>query len=423
MRERRLATDTLTTLVTLVVLCAIGHPWRAFGCRLRVPPAVSLITLGVLAGSSMSDLLPAAWEAHGPVLSRCAFCLLLLRAGVALDSVMLRRIVRHAIGFGTVPVAAELIVVTLLTRGLLFDSWTMALLGGFLVAAVSPAVVLPTMLAVKERGFGVHAVPDRIMGQTIVNSFVAQAGILITISALTPSPEGADTIKQLLVFPAALAGGLVVGILLGYWLPVRSLMKRTEGLRPQRRHRVTGLIFATGLIVYFGCGAVGLENVFATIAVGVMLRRRLGDAMIPVRKDLSWLWQWAEIVLFVSLGSAISLGSISGGVLVATLFGVIVVAIAIRVLAAYLLSIATELTRSERIYLAYSNIPKATIQAVFGAAPLIAFRAHGDEHLVGDGQTLLIMAVLAIVVTAPIGAVLLESTADTLLSKTVEDTG
>jgi NhaP-type Na+/H+ or K+/H+ antiporter len=105
-----------------------------------------------------------------------------------------------------------------------------------------------------------------------------------------------------------------------------------------------------------------------------------------------------------------------------TLVGVIAVALAVRVIASHLLSIATELTSSERTYLAYSNLPKATIQAVFGAAPLIAFRAYGDEELIGDGQTLLIMAVLAIIVTAPIGAVLLESTADRLLIETPEET-
>ena len=95
--------------------------------------------------------------------------------------------------------------------------------------------------------------------------------------------------------------------------------------------------------------------------------------------------------------------------------------VATRVAAAYLLSKAAELTSPERIYLAYFHIPKATIQAVFGAAPLIAFRAHGDEQLVGDGQTLLIMAILAIVVTAPIGAVLLDSTANQLLCEADEE--
>ena len=382
---------------------------------------MSLIVLGVLLGSSVADLLPTAWESHGPTLSRVAFCLLLLRAGIAFDKAMLQRIIRHSIGFGTIPVAAELIAVMLLSRGFLFDSWAMALLAGFLIAAVSPAVVLPTMLAVKERGLDNHAVPDRIMGQTIVNSFVAQAGILITISALSPTLNGPSIIKQLVTFPISLVGGLMVGILFGYFLPVKSLLSQSRNVPSPQKHLFTAVAVAAGLIVYFGCGAIGLENVFATIAIGVMLRQRFGDALIELQQDLSWLWRWAEIVLFVSLGSAISLGSISGGYLILTLVGVIALALAFRVLAAYLLSAATELTSPERTYLAYSHLPKATIQAVFGAAPLIAFRAHGDEDLIGDGQTLLIMAVLAIVVTAPIGAVLLDSTANRLLCETVEE--
>lgn len=419
-RERNLTTAILTTLLTLVVLCVVGHFWRSLWRRVKVPPAVSLIVLGVLLGTSVADLLPTAWETHGPTLSRVAFCLLLLRAGIAFDKAMLQRIIRHSIGFGTIPVTAELVAVMLLSRGLLFDTWSVALLGGFLIAAVSPAVVLPTMLAVKERGLDNHAVPDRIMGQTIVNSFVAQAGILITINALSPTVNGPSTIKQLLTFPISLIGGLAVGVLFGYFLPVKSLLSESKIGKSPQRYLFTAIAVGAGLIVYFGCGAIGLENVFATIAIGVMLRQRFGDALVELQQDLSWLWRWAEIVLFVSLGSAISLGSISGGYLVLMLVGVIIVALAIRVLAAYLLSAATELTSPERTYLAYSHLPKATIQAVFGAAPLIAFRAHGDEDLIGDGQTLLIMAVLAIIVTAPIGAVLLDSTANRLLCETVE---
>jgi Kef-type K+ transport system membrane component KefB len=381
---------------------------------------VSLILLGVLLGPSISDLLPAAWNDHGPWLSRAAFCLLLLRAGIAFDSAMLRRVVRHSIGFGTIPVAAELIVVTLLSRLLFFESWTVALLGGFLVAAVSPAVVLPTMLAVKERGLDAHAVPDRIMGQTIVNSFIAQTGILILISALTPAINGVGVGQQLLTFPVCLVGGLVVGMLVGSVAPIsQTEVRLNSGRKGDYLNTLTGVTCA--MLVYFICGAIGLENVFATIAVGVMLRHRIGNALGSMQSDLAKLWKWAEIVLFVSLGSVIDLGSISGGTLVISLIGVIVAALAVRALTAYGLSLLAELTTSERIYLAYSNLPKATIQAVFGAAPLIAFTAHGDAELIGYGQTLLIMAVLAIIVTAPVGAVLLENTADHLLDKPAKE--
>ena len=410
--------ETLTAILITVVVYLVGFPVRALLLRLGIPAAVSLMALGTVAGSSVLGLLPESnggaggmdWPGLRLVLSQLAFVVLLLRAGFALPPVGLRTVIRPGLVFGTVPVAIEILTITGLSIVFLFESPQTALLSGFLIAAVSPAVVLPVMLELKDEGRGSHRlVPDRIMAQTVVNAFIAQAGILIITDALCPPTDGAGTLMTLARLPLSLMGGILVGVLAGKLL-------RIDGLLLGRTERSTGSLYGAAIIalagaaaVYFGCRQLSLENVFATLAFGVVLRRRLDVVEPLVRIALKRFWQVAEIVLFVNLGSQVDLGRLTDPPLIAVLVSILVMALTMRVLLAWALSQKTVLTRAEQRYTAVANLPKATIQAVFGAYPLTVFlsRCPDNSLLHEDGQLLLVFAVVAIVTTAPIGAVLL----------------
>ena len=399
---------------TVVAFCLVGFPWRALGRRLRVPPAVSLMILGALIGTSGLDLLPDVYAAHAGRLSKGAFVVLLLRAGLALDPRTLRAIFLPALAFGLVPVAFELVAVAGLSRAWLFGDMSIAILAGFLVAAVSPAVVLPTMLAVKEQGLGAaRFVPDRIMGQTVVNALVAQVGILTLLDVVSPPPGSEASWDRLLFLPLALAAGIAIGCTVGFMTRVDALVRRPK---PSAHHAAATILVVVGLVVYFGVSAFKLESVFATLAIGIMVRRRLGgDDVVPLRDDLKRLWLVAEVILFVNLGAAVDLSKLRGADILIAILVIEAIALSVRLASVVLIARWTCLVASERRYLAMSHVPKATIQAVFGTLPLLTFRDHGQAHFEGDGQTLLIMAVLAIVATAPAGAVLLERTARRLL--------
>jgi solute carrier family 9B (sodium/hydrogen exchanger), member 1/2 len=399
--------------LALVALVAAGWGWRSAGRALGIPPAVSLMVLGAAAGPSGLGAVPADYLATAPVLSKAAFTLLLLRAGLALDPATLHAVVRTGAILGTVPVAVELGVVAAISRLMLFARWDLAILAGFLIAAVSPAVVLPTMLAVKERGLGrARHVPDRAMAQTIVNAFVAQTGIVLLLRGISPGDGGTGALTGLVLLPAALLGGVGAGVLLGHALPRRAA-RNADGSRAGALPR-TVAIAALGAAAYFGGAALQLENVFATVAVGAVVRRRLqaggADLSEPHRKHLNAAWQVAEIVLFVNLGAAVDLRQLGGGIVLVGL-GIIAAALGARVITVAALLKRSRLTARERTYLALAHLPKATIQAVFGVVPLAAFVRHGQVHLQSEGQAMLILSVLAIVATAPIGALLLERTA------------
>jgi len=402
-----------TVPVALLALCAVGWGWRAAGRKARIPPAVSLMLLGALAGPSVLDLAPRAYLDAAPLLSKVAFTLLLLRAGLALDPVTLRAVILTGSILGTIPVAVELGVVAGVSRLMLFPRWDLAILTGFLIAAVSPAVVLPTMLAVKERGLGAGLhVPDRAMAQTILNAFVAQTGIVLMLRAISPEAGAPGPFAGLALLPLAVAGGVALGALLGRAAPLAG------GGGVVLSAAMAGL----AAVAYFGGAALRLENVFATVALGATLRRRLQTGTVdrsrPHRDHLARAWLLAEIVLFANLGAAVDLAQLGGGLVLVGL-GVIAAALGARVIVVALLLRKSRLNGREQTYLALAHLPKATIQAVFGAVPLATFGRHGQVHLESEGQAILILSVLAIVATAPIGAVLLERTAVRLLGSPI----
>lgn len=155
--------------------------------------------------------------------------------------------------------------------------------------------------------------------------------------------------------------------------------------------------------------------------MSVLLRRRLEWCEPAIRAELRRTWLVAEVVLFSNLGSQIDLQQVSDAPLVLLLLAIMAAALAVRLGVTRLMARATALTPGEQLYVTAAHVPKATIQAVFGALPLATFAARGQEALLDEGKTLLVMAALAIVTTAPLGAVVLERWGTRLLSPPGEE--
>ncbi len=408
-----------TSFLTVAVFVAVGFPWRTVGRKLGLPPAVSLMALGVLVGPDLLDWVPSPYvSGHAPWISGAAFAILLVRAGLGV--VVERRVLLSALVLGLWPVALEFGVLAGGARWLVFDRWDLCWLFAFLLAAVSPAVILPTMLEQKLRGRGArHRVPDRIMGATVINAFVAQTGILALLDHMTPPRPGA-TVLIPLHWPVAgrLVVGLGIGILLGWLVGALLPLPRVptgdaEDEKPRRR--ATLAVALTGVAVYFAGRKLGFESVFATLAVGALVHRRLGLSALHVESGLRRIWSFVEILLFANLGMRISVSHLTDPRLLVFLLLLIAVALAVRIRGAYYVARWGGLPAPESTYVSLAQIPKATIQAVFGALPLHRFLEAEAQELVPAGSTLLVAAVLAIVATAPAGAVVLDRWAKTLM--------
>ncbi len=399
---------------TLAVLGIVGYVVRSTLRRLGVPPAVSLIALGVLVGPAAADWMPPAWLEQRTLISTGAFVVLLVRAAVALPYSGMRAVVGAGVVFGSIPVLFELLAVAGLGRAAgIFDRGALAVLAGFVVAAVSPAVILPIMLEQKDRGRGVaRNVPDRIIGHTVVNAFIAQTGILILLGALAPNASDGTLTRSLAWLPVQLVGGIAVGVLAGTVLRVeRWIPEARTNEAPENTWRLWAValaILAAGAAVYFSCQRFSMESVFATLAVGFILRTRVRRFEQALRQRLRTVWSLAEIALFANLGSQIQVDRLEASWEIVWLVAIVAAALAVRLVVAAFLTRLTSLTRFERGYVVASHVPKATIQAVFGALPWATFSARGQLDLLADGHTILILAVIAIIGTAPVGAVLLE---------------
>jgi len=391
-----------------VVLVAAGIPARALGLRLKLPPAVSLMTMGVVIGNSGLDVLPAEYRDASSYLSKAAFVVLLLRAGLGIPPAVLGKIALPAITIGIIPVAVELGVVVAGSRWLFFSDLHLALLAGFLIAAVSPAVILPTMLEQKHQRRGrARRVPDQIIVQTVINALIAQTGILIMLDVLDPLSHRALS-DHLLMFPIGLLGGALVGLVAGSALRLEAVLGRpARQVHPGRIWPAVVAAVAACLLVYFGSDALGIESVIATLAVGITLRGRLEWCARDLQFALRRVWNVAEIFLFVNLGANLDLGRLSDAGLVASVLALIVAALLCRVAVTRFLVSWTGLTPGEKTYVTTAQLPKATIQAVFGAVIYLRLSSEGSAYA-ADAQILLIMAAVAIVATAPIGAVLLD---------------
>ncbi len=414
------ASSAVVLVLSVVALLAVGFVVRAAFRSLKVPPAVSLMALGIAVGPAALDILPDAWLGTRTATSAAAFVVLLVRAGSGVSPRTLRAIAAPSLALGLGPVAAEFLVAFALLRATLFQSWSMAALGGFLIAAVSPAVVLPVALAQKHAGRGSDRhVPDLIMGQTIVNAVVAAAAIPLTLALILRPVQVTSVVAAIGLVPVAAVAGAVIGAGIGVVARVDRLASH-----PIRR---AGTVGAAALLLVLGSAlyTVGarwrwLDGVAAALALAVAFRWRLGRDDPAVRMALLRVWSVAEIVLFVNLGSAIRVDAISDASLVLTAIPILAAALATRLIIGWGMSRRAPLTLSERKYVTIAHLPKATIQAVFGALPLLTFQQFRPD-LVGHGEVLLLIAALAIVTTAPVGAVALERWGERLLPTSAPD--
>jgi NhaP-type Na+/H+ or K+/H+ antiporter len=339
-------------------------------------------------------------------LREIALIVILLRAGLAIDLKDLKAVGRPAILMCFIPATFEMIVVTLMAPILFGISYTEAAIMGAVLGAVSPAVIIPRMLQIRSEGYGKKkSLPQLIMAGSSVDDIY-----LIVLFTIFMSVEkgGGFSAWQLVAIPASVATGILVGVAVGAILHLAFK-------RFQIRDTVKLLIiFSVAFLL------VAMESAFkdlllgtdlfsgllAVMALGVTLLKWNPSLASRLSHKFSKVWIVAEILLFVLVGAAIKFDFSITQALSAVLL--IVVALFIGRFTGVLLSlIHTSFNKKEKLFCMIAYVPKATVQAAIGAIPL----AQG----VPKGNTILMVAVIAILVTAPLGDILIRMTYKRLL--------
>lgn len=391
------------SIYILLITASFGGFFVGFISRLNCPPLLGMLIVGFLfrnveAVNIAKDIHPN-WSS---TLRSIALVIILLRSGLGLDIDALKRLKFTVLRLAFVPCTIEALTVAITAHLLLGMPWLWAFQLGFILGAVSPAVVVPSMLRLQEDGYGVkEGIPTLVMAASSCDDVLAISmfGVFLGI-AFSEGDLYFNIFRGPLEIIMGLAGGLLIGILLWYFPP--------KDQKERSANRAV-LLVAFGLLFLFGsneidfpgAGALGVLTLGATVGYG------WGDnEKAPVEKVTGVLWEIFQPLLFGLIGAEVSIEYLNKD-LVGKSIGILVIGLFIRFIVTYLVTFGNNLSVKERLFCAIAWLPKATVQAAIGSIPLITardkgFRGKEQEEL---GIKIVTIAVLVILITAPIGAV------------------
>ena len=385
-----------TMLFTFAMIFLLGMAAGDLCRRVHLPPLMGMLLTGILIGPHCLNRMDASVLDISAQLRQIALIVILLRAGLNLKPEDLRRVGRPAILMCFVPATLEILGMVLLAPLFFPLSRMEALLLGTVIAAVSPAVIVPHMLGIMEQGWGTRqGIPQMILaGASADDVFV----IVLFTSCTGMVQTGSFAAWDLLRIPTSILLGILAGILAG--MALGALLERTALAGTQALLVILsaafGLVSAEGALT----GPVGFSGLIAAMVLGMTLSRKAGVKAQEASAGLSRIWTAAQVLLFVLVGAAVDIryAAQAGGRAVALILLVLV----FRMLGVMLCLLGTALDRRERLFAMLAYTPKATVQAAIGAIPLTMGLSCGN--------TVLTVAVVSILLTAPLGAFLIELT-------------
>lgn len=400
-------------LAELVILALVAD---GLFRRLGVPGLIGMLAVGLALGPSGLGWIDPNLLALSGDLRQMALVVILLRVGFGLNLATLRRVGRQVLLLAWVPAAVEGLAITLVARPLLGLGWLEAALLGSVIAAVSPAVVVPLMLRlIEERRGTAKAIPQMVMAAASLDDIavIVANGLLLGLLL----QRGGTLPAQLVRLPLGLLLGAGAGAGLG-WLLIRWI----ERFRPQANRQLL-LILALALLLLRLQGAIeGLvpfTGLVAAISLGVLLLELRPALAAPIAAKLASVWVFAELVLFTLVGAQVDL-DVAWRTGLAGL-AVLALGLMARCMAVLACLIGSGLSAAERLFVAAAYLPKATVQAAIGGVPLLTMQAAGLPT--APGEIILAVAVLSIVATAPLGAWLSGLVADRVLRPEFADPG
>ena len=387
-------------LLSLALIFVCGLVFSEIAQKLKLPSLVGMICAGILLGPYVLDLLAPEILSISADLRKIALVIIMIRAGLALDTSDLRRVGRPAILMSFVPATLEFAAVTLLAPIFFRVSYLEAAVMGTVLGAVSPAVVVPRMLKMIEHGYGKSkSIPQLILAGASVDDIYV---IVLFTSFMGMYSGGSFDMRGLIETPVAIVVGLLVGIVSGLILvPLFKKVQLQDTVKTCHTKSLLLVALEDAIKAY-----VPMSGLLSVMALGGTVLKQYDTFARRLSDRLSKIWVAAELMLFVLVGAAldISYAAQAGVSVVALIFA----ALAIRICGVFVSLLRTKLSKKERLFCAVSYLPKATVQAAIGGLPLAAGVAAGD--------LILTVAVLAILITAPLGAFGIDSLHKRLLA-------
>ncbi len=357
---------------------------------LNLPTLIGMLIAGILLGPYVFDLLDPSILNISADLRKLALVIILTRAGLALDLKDLKKVGRPAVLMCFLPAVIEISAMVLIAPKFFGITILEAAIMGSVVAAVSPAVVVPKMINLMEKKYGTEqGVPQMIMASASVDDIFV---IVLFTSFLGLAQGEAFSYTRFLEVPIAVVSGVAVGLIVGYLLSV--MFKKIEIRDSIKVLIILSVSFLLLKLETLIAGFMPFSALLAIMSSGISIKKRTGDIAINLSSKFTELWSGAEILLFSLVGAAVNINYAmgAGGKAILLIF----IVVAFRMCGVLLSLIKSRLDKKERLFSMIAYSPKATVQAAIGSIPLSMGLACGD--------LVLTLAVLSILITAPLGA-------------------
>lgn len=356
-----------------------------------------------------------------------ALGIILIRAGLGLNVPALRRTLGLCLRLALIPNIAETVAIAALCVAIFSWPWAWGLAAGFVLSAVSAAVVVPTLLRLQELGYGVEqGIPTTLLAASAIDNVFSISAFGVALTFAVPGPTGGQLWWQILGAPLRLLAGALGGILLGLivaWLVTLGERMAFRGV-PAAALLSTGITAVLGGKALTAPGAGALAAVLSGLVAQVKWRAHSTAAAEAALDDVSsagkWIWVWlAQPALFALVGNSVPVRTLDP-VTVGLAAVIIVAASAARFGVVVLTARSRYLTKKDQLFMGMAWIPKATVQAAIGGLALDQVRAQDNPSQtdLDRGKELLTMAVLIILITAPVGAVAIDWAGERWLQRT-----
>lgn len=388
-------------LTSLALIFIVGMALGSIVTRLRLPSLLGMLITGILLGPYVLDLLDDSILGISADLRQLALIIILTRAGLSLNLDDLKKVGRPAILMCFVPACFEITGMVVLAPRLLGIPVLDAAIMGAVVAAVSPAVIVPKMLKLMESGYGTDkSIPQLILaGASVDDVFV-----IVLFSAFTGLAQGGEVSPITFVqIPISILTGILVGLGIGFLFG--EIYRR---IHVRDSIKVVTLLSISFLLVALETAikaSIPFSGLLAVMSCGLAVNRGRPEVAARLSSKYSKLWVAAEVLLFVLVGATVDIqyALASGAAAILAILGALV----FRMAGVFVCLLKTTLSLKERLFCMIAYTPKATVQAAIGSLPL--------SMGLSCGHVVLTVAVLAILITAPLGAFSVDMTYRQLL--------
>lgn len=388
--------------ISMILLLGMFGGWICK--KIKFPSLFGMLVAGIVIGPHMLNLIDGTILNLSTEIRRIALIIILVRAGLKLSVEDLRKLGRPAVLMCFLPATFELAGMLLLAPKLLHISLSDAAILGAVVGAVSPAVIVPKMIKLIEEGYGTSkGIPQMILAGASVDDVY----VIVLFTTFTGLAQGNSIdIMRFVNIPICIISGILVGLIIGS--AISFFFERT---RMQDTAKILMILSVCFVMVTFEdkySDIIPFASLIAVMSMGLMIKQKKQQLSMKLSSQFDKLWMPAEIFLFVLVGASVAVDSAlsAGADTLLLIFGVLI----FRMLGVFICLIATPLTGREKFFCMLAYTPKATVQAAIGGLPL----AYG----LPCGDIVLTVSVVAILLTAPLGAFAIDLTYRRLLETT-----